>query len=338
MDMQDQSKSEMLRSSAGAISARLRRIKIRAIVPELSAMTRPWGLRLETREPGFFAVKSGRLCLRAGDESTVEVSSGEVGVVLRTHGAIVASDPPGTTPVEPPDLLHAAEMRARKGLRFGTGPATASFYCGGFMEIDGIVNDLFEHLPAIVVLPESRQTALAIEMFDSLSTYEHTREPQGDLIAGLLLMWAIETGMRAVGRSRPTLLQAMSDEAIGPVVQLIHDFPERDWSMERLALEAGLSRTMFHERFVSALGEAPMRFVRAVRLERARQLLESGGLDIREVSRRVGYGSASALTAALRRERGDLREGEKPRSGSATPGTRLGGYSGGGVNERARGL
>lgn len=67
-----------------------------------------------------------------------------------------------------------------------------------------------------------------------------------------------------------------------------------------LAARAHLSTAQFTERCRQELGISPMAWLRALRLDRARQM-RAQGLPVAEVARRSGYRSPSALTAALRR-------------------------------------
>jgi AraC-like DNA-binding protein len=76
----------------------------------------------------------------------------------------------------------------------------------------------------------------------------------------------------------------------------------RRWTVADLAAACCLSPQRLRARFAEALGLAPLEFVRARRLDRAAQLLRQG-LALDAVALQVGYGGASALSAALRRER-----------------------------------
>lgn len=71
-------------------------------------------------------------------------------------------------------------------------------------------------------------------------------------------------------------------------------------SVVDLATRAHLSAAQFTERCRQELGLSPMAWLRALRLDRARQL-RAQGLPVAEAARRSGYRSPSALTAALRR-------------------------------------
>lgn len=76
----------------------------------------------------------------------------------------------------------------------------------------------------------------------------------------------------------------------------------RPWTMAELAAACCLSPQRLRARFAEALGQSPQAFVRTRRLNRAEQLLRRG-LPLDTVAVQVGYGRASALSAALRRER-----------------------------------
>lgn len=76
----------------------------------------------------------------------------------------------------------------------------------------------------------------------------------------------------------------------------------RPWSVADLAAVCCLSPQRLRARFAQALGQSPMAFVRGRRLNRAEELLRRG-LPLETVALHVGYSTASALSAALRRDR-----------------------------------
>lgn len=89
---------------------------------------------------------------------------------------------------------------------------------------------------------------------------------------------------------------------LGELAKLIDSDLSRPWTVAELAAACCLSPQRLGARFMQDLGLSPLAFVRARRLNRAEQLLQRG-FSLDAVACEVGYGSASALSNALRRER-----------------------------------
>lgn len=77
--------------------------------------------------------------------------------------------------------------------------------------------------------------------------------------------------------------------------------PFADWSVKRLAAEAGVSREHLTEVFTQRFGESPGAWLMRRRLEHASELLRDTGRPIGEVARACGLGSARRLSRALAR-------------------------------------
>ena len=66
-----------------------------------------------------------------------------------------------------------------------------------------------------------------------------------------------------------------------------------------------MSQIMFAQRFTSAYGETPYKFVVRQRVERARQLLAGSDLPISEIALQTGFCSQSHLSDVFRRHVGE---------------------------------
>jgi len=71
-----------------------------------------------------------------------------------------------------------------------------------------------------------------------------------------------------------------------------------------MAQMSGLAERTFSRRFAQATGHAPLEYVHTLRLEEAKQLLESGALAIEAVAVEVGYQDASFFGRLFRRKVG----------------------------------
>ena len=70
-------------------------------------------------------------------------------------------------------------------------------------------------------------------------------------------------------------------------------------SMVRLS---GLAERTFKRRFQQATGMPPLEYVHALRLEEAKQMLESGDLPIEAIANEVGYEDAGYFSRLFRRK------------------------------------
>ncbi|MBZ2167648.1 AraC family transcriptional regulator [Marinobacter sp. F4216] len=101
----------------------------------------------------------------------------------------------------------------------------------------------------------------------------------------------------------------------GAIRRYILENLHRKITVKDLAGVACLSVSRFHELFRAATGVTPHQFILQTRLDQATKLLVSSSLSVSEVSYHTGFSSHSALTNALRKQRGTtptkLRFGEK---------------------------
>lgn len=117
------------------------------------------------------------------------------------------------------------------------------------------------------------------------------------VLMSLIRAWA-ENGSAPEGW--PT---AGKDPFLERVVEAIHDEPGRDWTVGVLASVGAMSRSVFAERFRAALGSTPASYVTEVRMNTAKQMLESGH-SVSTVARELGYASDEGFSRAFRRSVG----------------------------------
>jgi AraC-like DNA-binding protein len=119
-------------------------------------------------------------------------------------------------------------------------------------------------------------------------------------------------------------LAGMRDPSVGRALALFHERPAERWTLERLGEEAGLSRSVLHERFVHFIGQPPMQYLGQWRMQLAAGRLHDSDAKLIEVALDVGYESEAAFSRAFRRATGESpgawRRGSRSRSaGRAIP-------------------
>jgi AraC-like DNA-binding protein len=86
------------------------------------------------------------------------------------------------------------------------------------------------------------------------------------------------------------------DAAIQVAFRYIQDNAARPLAVEDIARHVGMSASHFAHRFTAVARVSPMRFVKHVRLEKARALMLAEPVRVQEAAARVGYESASHFT------------------------------------------
>lgn len=103
-----------------------------------------------------------------------------------------------------------------------------------------------------------------------------------------------------------TLLAAQGNAAEGGYSDLlgwIADNLDQPLDVESLAARAGQSLRSFHRRFTAATGKPPAAHVAALRLDRARSLVDAG-TPLKRVATTCGFGTPARLSAAFQRSFG----------------------------------
>ncbi|MDN3720799.1 AraC family transcriptional regulator [Roseibium salinum] len=81
----------------------------------------------------------------------------------------------------------------------------------------------------------------------------------------------------------------------------MHSHPARDWTLEQLAREAGMSRSVMAERFNAVVGTPPMTYLSRWRMQLAAKLMETGSLPLRAVAESVGYETEASFSRGFKR-------------------------------------
>ena len=93
-------------------------------------------------------------------------------------------------------------------------------------------------------------------------------------------------------------------DRIGRAMAFIEQNADRRLSVLSVARQVAMSPSHFAHRFREVASVTPMRYLKLVRLERARDLLLADGLPVAEVADRIGYGSPSHFTRDFKRRYG----------------------------------
>jgi len=99
-------------------------------------------------------------------------------------------------------------------------------------------------------------------------------------------------------------VQTTGNGPFGDLVAWLAENLEGDLSVDRIAERCGMSERTFHRRFTQWAGQSPAAFVRALRVESARNWLETTDWPLKRVAQRAGFGSVDTLERAFARHFG----------------------------------
>lgn len=274
---------------------------------------RPFGLSFG-QAPGraqFHFVGRGPVLLRDAAGTTVQLEAGDA--ILLPHGLTHAlmSDPDaacreigGFEVAKICDTVAAVGATSCATTEPGAGDALIFSAC---MELDlGGMQPLVGTMPAFMHVgtllaryPEIRPMldAMERESCSARAGFAGILARLADVVAAFIVRGWVECGCGdATG-----WVQALREPKLGRAIVALHRDPGRNWNVAELAAEAGVSRSVFAERFLAATGMTPVRYLTELRMRLAAQWIARDREAIEAVAYRLGYGSLAAFSRAFKR-------------------------------------
>ncbi|MDH3326453.1 MAG: AraC family transcriptional regulator, partial [Gammaproteobacteria bacterium] len=93
-------------------------------------------------------------------------------------------------------------------------------------------------------------------------------------LADILIIQAIRSWIDSAPEAEQGWLAALRDNHVGRALSAIHREPEKNWTVDSLAQEVGMSRSGFSARFTNLVGESAMRYLTQWRMQLARAQLQ----------------------------------------------------------------
>lgn len=223
----------------------------------------------------------------------------------------VARDVPKSLCLEEPSLLFYPRPLTH---RFhDENEAGSDFTCARLIFDGGKENPLAKSLPSLIALPLRRIPGLDLAL---QLLFAETRQARCghrlladrlfEVVVLQLLRWLLdhpdEAGMR------PGLIAGLSDPRIARVLVALHEQPGEAWSLERMARQAGTSRTVFANSFRRLVGQTPLDYLTGWRLALAKCRLREGR-PVKLLANELGYANPSALSRAF-----TAKVGQSPRA------------------------
>ena len=249
------------------------------------------------------------------------LSAGDV--IVFPHGdAHAMSSAPGMREApDPAKFRRPGEGQLPFSLSVGDAHAEPAHLVCGFLACDARpFNPLLSALPPVIKVSDREGGAIAAFVQLALAESKAPR-PGGESVLGrlseLMFVDVVRRYLESLPADRADWLAALREPFVGRALAALHRSPARDWTLEALAHEVGLSRSAMAERFTQFVGHPPMQYLTSWRMQLAANYLMSGTDSVAEVADRVGYESEAAFSRAFKKVVGTPPSHWRKRRGAA---------------------
>lgn len=254
----------------------------------------------------FYLVMSGSFCINVGSNSR-KAYSGDMIMIPNAYQHVCYALGHHGDDAQPLDntLMSATEHIVNLSDSGEPNSCLILIECRYDKEM---IRPLLSVLPSILPehedQPESRFEVLDVG-FKLLSIEsQHDRMGKTAVInhwASIMMIECLRTYIESLPEATDSWLQAMKDPYLAKALTVMHDAPNRNWTIHKLAEVAGMSRSSFAQRFKDTVGMPPLTYLIDYRLRLAARYLRLQQNSISRISELVGYASDSTFSQAFKR-------------------------------------
>jgi AraC-like DNA-binding protein len=258
----------------------------------------------------FHVFTEGRCVLELERGGSQEFTAGDIAIMPFADQHRVG-DPEPVDPVPIGQLLPPPPWSSFTELRYGGGGTTTGMICGYLYCDDLPFNPVLASLPPLIRL-RSADGPLAAWVRSSIDYALHAsgarpgaaEDPLLQRLPELLFTECICQFAAQHDERGQGWLAGLVDPIVGRALAVMHRNPEEGWTLAELAKRAATSRSVLDERFRKFVGQAPLSYLTAWRLQLASRQLRTTNATMAEVADAVGYGSEASFSKAFKRHTG----------------------------------
>src|ERR1700759_5870862 len=267
----------------------------------------PWRLELPARPYALFHYLSqGSATLAVGQGQEIQMTEGDFVVITRGEPHVFYSD----RRAKPLRIMDIDRSSPRLGVvRHGSrAKPLSTMICGNFTVSRPLFGSVLELLPPVLLLKPTADCGWLEAILRRLVS-EAALERPGQRVAlsrltEVLFVEVLRSWIKSLGPGEGGWVGALADPHIGPALQLIHQRPDRPWTLGDLGKSVGLGRSAFSDRFTRLVGQSMYRYLIGRRMAEAAFLLETSDEGIARIATRVGYETAAAFSKVFQRHHG----------------------------------
>jgi AraC-like DNA-binding protein len=256
---------------------------------------------------GLHVVTQGQLFLHSpGLEQPLALGRGDIAVMARGCHHVLSLQPQWRE-AEVVDIQNFPRSTETDSAADDTATTVIS---GAYQLWHRPVHPLFRDLPPWFVLraealPRLGSLALTTSLLDQ--ELRHHGMGASAIVHGLLdalFSYALRELLARKGEAHTGWAMAVRAAPVRQAIHLMHADAARNWTLDELAREVGLSRTGLAERFRKAMGDTPLSHLRTLRMQKAMHLLSETERPLDQVAEAVGYSDAFGFSKVFKREVG----------------------------------
>jgi AraC-like DNA-binding protein len=241
-----------------------------------------------------------------GSEEPVELNEGDIIIYPRGHAHVFGSDPGQRLA---PDLSlyeNARQQPLPLTLSLCDSPSPTLHFVCGYLGCDAApFNPLLDALPAqFVARRPAEGNHIEVDLIENAVRETRMNRPGGSIIltrlSELLFVSVLRRHIELLPEASTGWFAGLSDSNIAKALQLLHERPSHDWTLEELARETGMSRSALAERFSHKVGQTPMKYLTRWRMQLAAQRLRETSEPVSAIAEDAGFQSESAFIRSFK--------------------------------------
>ena len=275
-----------------------------------SEMNGTWGISLPSMpNTSMFHIVTAGACVIEHGEQRIEAKAGDFIFIPKGLGHIVRSD----AEADAKDLFSLPREQIShcyETLKMGDEGEKTTILCGVVQLDHPCAEFIIDSMPDMIYL-ESAKSTYSSWMSNTVRVISEEAEQTqigGETIltrlADVLVIQALRYWITHNAEAKQGWLFAMKDKRIGKSLSLIHSNPQRQWTLESLGREIGMSRTAFASKFTALVGEPMLQYLTKWRMNLAVMRLKDGEKVTPELVEQLGYRSESAFRRTFKKVTG----------------------------------
>ena len=289
-----------------ALSTILEGVGLRSVVYSKFPLATPWGLDIVKDENSqFWRLVSGSCTVGSPDGRVIEMAEGDL--IFVPHGsAHWIADSTTSLRMPSPEFVKAR----REGIPVFNNGDNKTILVAGHFEFDyQSLHPFLKDLPPVIHIRQYvTENQLLLKQVTQLMLEELNNERPGSsvMLKCLSEMMFVNIIRAYLEQATPDsgFLSALNDPRISKALKLMQDSPQNDWTLESLASEVGMSRSVFFNQFKKRVHETPLSYLTNWRISRAQKLLVTDNSNITAIAANVGYRSEAAFNRIFKSKTG----------------------------------